>query len=331
MTLGPGKAVMRTALVLLVLGAIGGLAAGCRLAEATPAPETTPRPLAPLSLAPGAKLRVLATTSIVADVVRAVGGERLEVTSLVPAGIDPHAFEPAPQDVRRVAEAQVVVENGLGLEAFLQTLLRNAAADAPVISLAEGIEPLPAGDHAAGTDEHGAWDPHLWLDPRNVLVWTHTLETSLAALDPSGAADYAQRADTYRTELEALDAELEATFAAIPSERRVLVTDHEEFAYFARRYGFTVVGTVIPAPSAAAEPSARELAALETAIRSLGVRAVFVSSVVSPLLARQVADDTGVQLVSLFAHSLSAPGGPAPTYLEMMRSNARLIAEALMR
>ena len=329
MTLRLGRAVIRTARVLLVLGAIGGLGAGCRAVETAPAPETTPRPLAPLSLAPGARLRVLATTSIVADVVQAVGGERLEVTALVPAGVDPHAFEPAPQDVRRVAEAQVVVENGLGLEAFLQSLLRNAATDAPVISLAEGIEPLPAGDHAEGADEHGAWDPHLWLDPRNVIVWTHTLEDSLAVLDPSGAADYAQRAGAYRMELEALDAELEAIFSAIPSQQRVLVTDHEEFAYFARRYGFTVVGTVIPAPSAAAEPSAQELAALETAIRNTGVRAIFVSSVVSPLLARQLAEDTGVQLVSLYAHSLSAAGGPAPTYLEMMSSNARLMAEAL--
>lgn len=326
-----GNAVIRTAVVLLVLGAIVGLAAGCRPAETAPAADTTPQPLAPLSLAPGARLRVLATTSIVADVVQAVGGERLEVTSLVPAGVDPHAFEPAPQDVRAVAEAQVVVENGLGLEAFLQPLLRNAATKAPVISLAQGLEPLPAGDHAESGDEHGAWDPHLWLDPRNVIAWTHTLEDSLSALDPAGAADYARLAGDYRAELEALDAELEAIFAAIPAEQRLLVTDHEEFAYFARRYGFAVVGTVIPAPSAAAEPSAQELAALELVIRSTGVRAVFVSSVVSPLLARRVAEDTGVQLVSLYAHSLSDAAGPAPTYLEMMRANARLIAEALAR
>jgi ABC-type Zn uptake system ZnuABC Zn-binding protein ZnuA len=331
MTVELRQAALRMLRLLFVLGAFGGLAAGCRAAETTSAPETTALPLAPLSLAPGAKLRVLATTSIVADVVQAAGGERLEVTALVPAGVDPHAFEPAPQDVRRVAEAQLLVENGLGLEAFLQPLLRNASTQSPVISLAQGIEPLPAGDHAEGEEEHGAWDPHLWLDPRNVIVWTHTLEDSLTALDPSGAADYARLASGYRTELETLDAELQATFAALPSERRVLVTDHEEFAYFARRYGFTVVGTVIPAPSAAAEPSAQDLAALEKAIRSTGVQAVFVSSVVSPALARQVAEDTGVQLVSLYAHSLSAADGPAPTYLEMMRYDARLIAEALTR
>ena len=117
--------------------------------------------------------------------------------------------------------------------------------------------------------------------------------------------------------------------AVIPNEQRRLVTDHEEFAYFARRYGFEIVGTVIPAPSAAAEPSARELAALEDAIRNTGVRAVFVSSVVTPALAGQVAEDTGIQLVTLYAHSLSDRDGPAPTYLELMRQNARLIAEAL--
>jgi len=284
-----------------------------------------PQALTPIALAPGERLKVLATTSIVADVVAAVGGERVEVTALVPRGVDPHSFEPTPQDVRRAAEAQVVFENGLGLEAFLGDLVRNAGTGAPLVSVSAGIDPLPAGAEA----DHGAWDPHTWLDPQNVIAWTETIEASLTALDPQGASANASNAHAYRVELEALDAEVEAQLAVIPEAQRILVTDHEEFAYFARRYGFTILGTVIPAPSAAAEPSAQELAALESAIRTTGVRAVFVSSVVSPALARQVAEDTGIRLVTLYAHSLSDANGPAPTYIDLMRLNARLIAEAL--
>jgi ABC-type Zn uptake system ZnuABC Zn-binding protein ZnuA len=295
------------------------------------ATEAAPQVLTPIALAPGERLRVLATTSIVADVVAAVGGTRVEVSALVPPGVDPHAFEPTPQDVRSVAEAQVVFENGLGLERFLGDLVQSAGTGAPVISVSSSIEPLPAGVHAgedAGTT-HAEWDPHVWLDPQNVILWTNAIEAALTALDPPGAAEYARAAEDYRLDLRALDTEVEAQLAVIPQGQRRLVTDHEEFAYFARRYGFEIVGAVIPAPSAAAEPSARELAALEDAIRSTGVRAVFVSSVVTPALARQVAEDTGIRLVTLYVHSLSDSSGPAPSYLALMRLNARLIADAL--
>lgn len=289
--------------------------------------------LMPVTVMPGERLRVLATTSIVADVVASIGGSRLEVTSLVPAGVDPHAFEPTPQDVRRAAEAQVLFENGLGLETFLEDLLRSAGSGVPVVSVSDRIEPLPAGEHEAEDEaedhDHGAWDPHVWLDPQNVSLWTHVIADTLSALDPQGAADYAAGAEAYRLELQALDGEVEATLAMIPPDRRRLVTDHQALAYFARRYGFELVGTVIPAISTVAEPSARELAMLEDAIRSTGVRAVFVSSVVNPALARRVADDTGVKLVTLYVGSLSEPDGPAPTYLDLMRLNARLIAQAL--
>ena len=313
---------LRLAVTVLALLATACAPSG---AKAPPDGGVAPQALTPISLAPGERLRVLATTSIVADVVAAVRGEGVEVTALVPRGVDPHSFEPTPQDVRRVAEAQVVFENGLGLEAFLGDLVRNAGTGAPLVSVSAGIDRLPAGVDAA----HGGWDPHTWLDPQNVIAWTETIEASLVALDPQGATDYARNAKAYRAQLESLDAEVEALLAGIPEAQRTLVTDHEEFAYFARRYGFTILGTVIPAPSAAAEPSAQELAALESVIRTTGVRAVFVSSVVSPALARQVAEDTGVQLVTLYAHSLSDASGPAPTYIDMMRLNARLIAEAL--
>lgn len=326
--MSPGR-LARTALWIFALIPI---MAACGRGPARPLPAGgAPQTPAAIALAPGDRVRVLATTSIVADVVAAVGGSRLELTSLVPPGVDPHAFEPTPQDVRRVAEAQVIFENGLGLEAFLGDLVTSAGSGAPVISVSTRIDALPAGVHPG--EESGsaqaAWDPHVWLDPQNVISWTQVIEESLSALDPQGAPVYAQSAQAYRRELQALDSEVEARLSAIPEGQRRLVTDHEEFAYFARRYGFEIVGAVIPAPSAAAEPSARELTALETIISTTGVRAIFVSSVVSPALARQVADDTGVRLVTLYAHSLSDAAGPAPNYLELMRLNARLIAEAL--
>jgi ABC-type Zn uptake system ZnuABC Zn-binding protein ZnuA len=321
-----GRCWIRLALVMLLASL-----SGCVRAPVTIPATDTPPVLSQVSLAPGEKLRVLATTSIVADVVAAVGGSRVDVSALIPAGVDPHAFEPTPQDVQRVAEAQVVLENGLGLETFLGSLMKSAGTGVPVVSVSSGIEPLPAGSNLAEASNaaHAEWDPHVWLDPQNVILWTQAIEGALSALDPQGAGTYAANAETYRAQLQALDAEIAAEVAAIPQAQRQLVSDHEEFAYFARRYGFQIVGTVIPAPSAAAEPSARELAALEDAIRSTGVRAVFVSSVVSPALARQVAEDTGVRLVTLYTHSLSDPSGPAPTYLALMRLNARLIAQAL--
>ena len=313
------------ALLALILTGCGGQALQA------PSTDVAPQDLTPVVLAPGERLRILATTSIVADVVAAIGGSRAEVTALVPPGVDPHAFEPTPQDVRAVADAQVIFENGLGLEAFLGDLVKSAGAGVPVVSASSSIEPLAAGSHAAEgeTAGHTEWDPHVWLDPQNVILWTEVIEASLSALDPQGAADYARAAEAYRLELQALDTEIEAELAAIPEHQRWLVTDHEAFAYFAERYGFEVVGTVIPAPSTAAEPTARDLAALEDAIRSTGVRAVFVSSVVNPALAQQVAEDTGIRLVTLYVGSLSGSSGPAPTYLELMRLNARLIAEAL--
>jgi len=326
--MSPGRSA-RAARILLWIVTLSLAAAGCARGPAVPQPA--PQTPGAIALAPGDRLRVLATTSIVADVVAAVGGSRIELTSLVPPGVDPHAFEPTPQDVRRVAEAQLIFENGLGLETFLGDLVKSAGSGAPVISVSTRIDALPAGLHPGeeSGSAHPEWDPHVWLDPQNVISWTQVIEESLSALDPGGASAYAQGAQAYRRELLALDSEVEARLSAIPEGQRQLVTDHDELAYFARRYGFEIVGAVIPAPSAAAEPSARELAALETAIQSKGVRAVFVSSVVSPALARQVADDTGIRLVTLYAHSLSDASGPAPSYLELMRLDARLIAEAL--
>lgn len=274
----------------------------------------------PASPSTSGGLSVVATTSLIGDAARRVGGPRVTVRVLLPIGADPHAYDPRPQDVAALANAQIVLVNGFDLEATLQPLLADAKN---VVVVSDGIDALPF----AG--EEGGLDPHVWQDPNNVIVWTRNIADAFAQADPAHADEYQVNAEAYIAELTSLDAWIRERVAEIPEANRKLVTDHEAFGYFAARYGFEQVGTVIPSLSTGAAPSARELAALEDAIRSSGVKAVFVGSTVSPDLSRRVADDTGVRLVSLFTGSLSAAGGGAETYLDMIRYNVNAIVEAL--
>lgn len=274
----------------------------------------------PASPSTSGGLSVVATTSLIGDAARQVGGPRVTVRVLLPIGADPHAYDPRPQDVAALANAQIVLVNGFDLEATLQPLLADAKN---VVVVSDGIDALPF----AG--EEGGLDPHVWQDPNNVIVWTRNIADAFAQADPAHADEYQVNAEAYIAELTSLDAWIRERVAEIPEANRKLVTDHEAFGYFAARYGFEQVGTVVPSLSTGAAPSARELAALEDAIRSSGVKAVFVGSTVSPDLSRRVADDTGVRLVSLFTGSLSAAGGGAETYLDMIRYNVNAIVEAL--
>jgi len=279
------------------------------------------------------RLQVVATTTIVGDVVRQVGGEAVDVQVLVPAGADPHAFEPAPQDVARVAKARMVFANGAGLEGFLDRLLANAGGHGEVVRVSDGITLRELGEgqaaEAAGAHDHEEGDPHVWTDPNNVVVWTHTIEDALARLDPKNAARYHANATAYRAKLQELDAWVRGQVARVPEAKRKLVVDHEALGYFADRYGFQQVGTVFPGFSTLAEPSAQGLVALEEAIRRHGVKAVFAGSTVNPGLARRVAADTGTALVTLYTGSLTPPGGDAATYIDLVRHNVAAIVEAL--
>lgn len=264
-------------------------------------------------------LRVVATTTILADVVRRVGEPWAQVTALLPVGTDVHAFQPTPADLARLADADLLVINGFDLEAGLQNLL-TAFPGEPLIASA-GITPRLFPD--------GSADPHVWLDPRHVEVWVANVAAALSAADPQRASLYAANAALYRRFLEALDGWILERVAQVPATHRRLVTDHDAFGYFAARYGFELVGTVILGGSSASEPSARALAELEEAIRRTGVRAVFVGQSVNPELARRLAEDTGVPLVFVYTGSLSGPEGPASTYLDYMRFNTNAVVEAL--
>lgn len=283
----------------------------------------------------GRRLQVVATTPIVGDVVREIGGEAIDLVVLLQPGMDPHTFEPSPQDAARVARAAVIFAVGAGLEAFLDPLLRQAGGRARKVDLTEGIplRPFEAGveevEEEEGHEAHGPMDPHVWLDPQNVITWTFTIERTLGELDPGHADRFRRNAEAYRAELKALDEWIQAQVASIPPERRLLVTEHQVFGYFAHRYGFTQAGVILPGVTTAAQPSAQEIARLEETIRTKGIRAIFVSSTVDPVLARRIAEDTGARLVRLYVDSLSEPGGEADSYLKMMRYNVQAIVEAL--
>jgi ABC-type Zn uptake system ZnuABC Zn-binding protein ZnuA len=273
---------------------------------------------------PSGKLRVLATNSIVGDVVSQVGGDYITMSLLMPLGTDPHDYLPRPQDATALAGAQIIFANGAGLEASLQPLFNSTGATSKLVEVSDGITllQLPGGDQSTG-------DPHTWMDPNNVLIWTQNILTALSTADPAHATAYQANAKAYDTSLRDLDTWIRAEVAQIPPQNRLLVTDHAVLGYFAVQYGFSQVGSITGSFSSEAAPSAKELAALEEKIRQTGARAVFVSESTNQALADQVAADTGIRTVWIYHATLTAPGGPAPTYLDFMHYNFNAIVGAL--
>lgn len=286
--------------------------------------------------ADGLPPRVAATTTLVGDIVAAVGGEDIRLTVLLEPGQDPHAFEPRPADMAALHGVDVLFVNGLALETFLPSLTAALARSPRVVPVSEGIAPLESDHDCAGHGEdghdhspHGSGDPHVWFDPTLVARWVDAVERVLVELAPDRAAGYRARAEALRTRLAELDAWIAAETGRLPPAARRLVADHEVLNYFARRYGFEAGGVITRGFSTLAEPSARELARLEDEIRSHRVRAIFVGITVNPFLARRVAADTGVRVVPLHTGSLGGPGSGAETYIDFMRANVRAIVDGL--
>lgn len=284
------------------------------------------------------QLAAVATTSVIADLVRNVGGERVHVTALLKPGMDPHTYAPAPADVQTVADAQVLFENGLGLESWLEELTANAGGTRSVVVVSQGLTPLggaveqTAGETAspeAARAAEGA-DPHMWFDVTHTLRYVENIRAGLKAADPDGAAVYDANAAAYSAQLQQLDADITAQVQSIPAERRKLLTNHDTFAYFAQRYGFTVVGSVFEGVSTEEEPSAQQVAALVRAIKEQGVPAVFTENTVNPRLAQQIGDEAGVKVVTdLYTDALGEPGSSGDTYIKMMRHDVEQIVAAL--
>lgn len=267
---------------------------------------------------------VLASTSFLADIAQNVAGDRFVVESLLPLGSDPHTFQPKPADAAKVAASTVLILNGTDYEHFIEPLLENAGGERVVVEASAGLTPRLYGDD----DEHKAGDPHFWLDPNLVITYVENIRNGLIAADPEGAEIYSSNAESYIGQLKDLDSWIHTQVDTLSLEERFLVTNHEALGYFADRYGFTVVGTVIPSLSSEASPSAQEMATLVEKIIASNAIAIFLDASDNPALARQIAEDAKVKVITdLRLESLTTSDGPAPTYLEMMKYNTNLIVE----
>lgn len=284
-------------------------------------------------------LQIVASTTVIGDVVQNIAGDAASVTVIMPLGSDPHAYEPTPQDTVALNDADVIFINGLGLEETLRSVLDTLEGEVTIVPLAEQLETIEAQsdgreheeerDEADSDHEHTGPDSHVWMNPNNVRSWTDIIEETLSEMDSTNAGTYASNADAYRTRLKDLDAWIREQVATVPEENRELVTDHTAFTYFADEYGFEQIGAVIPGTSTMAEPSAQEMAELQDAIAEHVVPAIFVSETVNPQLSEQVASDTGVEIRRVYTGGLSEANGPASTYIEYMRYNVSTIVDAL--
>ena len=263
---------------------------------------------------------ILTSTPLLADVTRNIAGDRLRVESLLPVGSDPHSYQPTPQDAARLSESKLTIINGEGYEQFLKSLLENAGDKATVVEATTGIDPR---------DEAGAVDPHMWLDPNNMITYAENIRDALIKLDPAGEAVYTSNTLRYIAQLKELDAWIQQQVGQIPAEKRQLVTNHEALGYFADRYDFKVIGTVIESFSSDASPSAQQLAALIDQIRSSGAPAIFLDAGDNTTFAQQIADETGIKVITgLHLESLT-DGAPADTYINMIKDNVSQIVNAL--
>ena len=286
---------------------------------------------------PAEKLNIVTTSNIVADWVRAIGQNRVDAFPLLPANADPHTYQPGAQDIARLADADLVFSVGLSLEGvWLDELVENAAQNPEkIVALGDVVDPIDSvkilEEHGEEEEEdgHGALDPHFWFDPLRVQQAVNSIAAQLSTADPSRQALYRDNAAAYNRELEDLHAWISEQVETLPEERRILVTSHDSFQYFAQRYGFEVVGTIFPVTTEA-EPTAQDLAKLIETIEHEGVPAVFTEKSHSERLAMRVAEETGATLIGgLHTGSLGDEDGEAGSYLGLMRYNTTTMVEAL--
>ena len=288
---------------------IAGIAAACLLLGSAQAAE---------------KLPVTASFSILADLVRVVGGERVSVTALVGPDQDAHVFEPKPADAKALLQSRLVVTNGLGFEPWAQKLIRSASYKGEVVTAAQGIKPRRLTDGKG----HEETDPHAWQNPANVKVYARNIAAGLAKVDPSGAAFYQTNLESYLLELQALDTWTQAQFAAIPPASRKVITSHDAFGYLGAQYRITFLAP--QGMSTDGEPSAKQVAQLIRQIQREKIKAVFVENMSSPRLLAQLSKDAGVKAgPALYADALSGPDGPASSYLQLMRHNIAQLAAGM--
>ena len=283
------------------------------------------------------RLPVVASFSILGDMVSRVGGDRVSVTTLVGPDGDAHVYEPTPNDVKAVAGAKLLVVNGLGFEGWMSRLAEASGYAGPVTVASEGVKPREMAeeedhhDHAeadhAAHDHHGV-DPHAWQDVANAVTYVKNISAGLDAADPDGKATYDANATAYVAELEALDAEVRAAMAALPADRRKIITSHDAFGYFGAAYGLELLAP--EGVSTESEATASDVAGIIRQIREDAIPAIFVENIKDRRLIDQIAAEThAVVGGELYTDALSAKDGPAPTYVDMIRHNIGTLTEAL--
>jgi manganese/iron transport system substrate-binding protein len=269
----------------------------------------------------GGRLQVITTTTVFADLVAQVGGDKVDASSLVPKGGDVHTFDPTPADVRLISSAALLVRNGLGLDDWVTRLVSDAGTNATVVTLGEQLDGVQYITSASGQP-----NPHLWMNVGYAAKYVDRIEAALVAADPADAASFAANADAYKRKLAALDTSIRSRLAAVPAANRVVVSFHDAFPYFAAAYGLTVVGTIVDAPGQ--DPSAGQIADLVQKIRSSGAKAIFAEAQFNTALAKAIASETGASVVyDLYDDTLGDP--PQDTYLGMMQWNADRVVAAL--
>jgi zinc/manganese transport system substrate-binding protein len=279
------------------------------------------------------RVKVVATFSILGDFVRNIGGERIELTTLVGPDGDGHVYAPTPADARKLGEAQVVVANGLNYEGWIKRLAKASGTKAPLVEASKGVARLGTGSERGGGHGHrhahaGEVDPHAWQSVANAKVYVANIRDALSAADPAGKAVYETNAAAYTRKLDELEDEVRAAVARIPRERRKIIAAHDAFGYFERAYGIDFIAP--QGVSTEAEASAKDIARIIQQIRREKIGAVFLENVSDPRLVGRIAKETGATIGGrLYSDALSGESGPAPTYIDMMRHNIRTLSAAL--
>lgn len=278
------------------------------------------------------KVKVLASFSILADLVKEVGGKRVEVSTLVGANTDMHGFQPTPAHAKAVAAARLVVINGLGLEGWADRLVKSANYKGARLVASKGVKALSAETEGHGHNhkhKHSErYDPHAWQEVANVKIYVANIRDALASVDPAGKDAYTKNAAAYIQKLDALEAEIKQLFAGLSEKQRRVITSHDAFHYFGDAYGIEFLAA--QAAGGDTQPSARDVAKLIQQIKKEGVKAIFVENISNPRIVEQIARETGAKIGgTLYSDALSETNGPAASYIEMIRHNAKTIAAAL--
>jgi zinc/manganese transport system substrate-binding protein len=270
------------------------------------------------------KLKAVATFSILADFVKNVGGDRLEVQALVGPNADAHVYQPSPGDAKSLAEAKVIFTNGLGFEGWIARLIKASGTKAPMIVATKGVKPRKMDEEG-----HAEADPHAWQSVPNAKIYVTNIRDALTAADPAGKSTYEANAAAYLAKLDALDAEVRAAVETIPADRRRIITTHDAFGYFAAAYGVSFIAP--QGVSTESEVSARDVAKIITQIRKQKIPAVFLENITDDRLLKRIGAESGARVGgTLYSDALTDEKGPAPTYIDMVRHNVKQLADALM-